>query len=452
MPTGVFVDMKQILIALLLLVASPKGTEAQDISGKLTGKITVSKELDPAQDFSGFEVLVGFKTSETAAVDTIGYAVTDKTGAFSMNLLAKERGIYPLMISRRGAMAASGEIIVADGDESTLQATLPTRSLRVISAENAAWLALKNARAQHKQSLIDALSNDGNNTNSLKNVVLLTSNLMWDLDKTFGEKSVGAQLGKMEAITMLVGWDDSLAVARAQTISPDVPGYVEMVRTLRRALVRTQGQEKGLAAFRTYLNKLTDTDKKAPLFAELVIARIDSLQSKEALAAIAEMERTYPDGRWKTFLQNATYEVNNLLPGLPAPNFSLTTKNGQTFSLAGLKGKYIVLEFYSPRDTVYPKQLPEIMGLYQTFSTKNVTWLSIALDPEKSVVETFAQNRELPPLQILELEGTKAPIAKAYNVNYVPLRVFIGPDGKIIGKYVANALGLFADALYKHVK
>ncbi|MBL7978703.1 MAG: TlpA family protein disulfide reductase [Bacteroidetes Order II. Incertae sedis bacterium] len=427
-------------------------TQAQSVNGKLTGKIAVTKELDPAQDFSGFQILVGFKESEAAAVDTIGFAITKKDGSFSMNLKARERGIYPLMVSRRGAMAASGEIIVAEGDEATLQATLPARTLRVISPENAAWMALKNARAQHKQSLIDALSNNENNTSTLKNVVLLTSNLMWDLDKSFGAQSVGAQLGKMEAITMLVGWDDSLAVARAQTIPPDFPGYVEMVRTLRRALVRELGQEKGLAAFRTYVDKLPDLQKKAPLFAELIVARIDSLQTKEALAAIAEMERTYPDGRWNTFLQNATYEVKNLLPGLRAPAFSLKANNGQTYTLDGLKGKYVVLEFWSPRDSVYPKQLPEVMALHQSFSTKNLVWLSVALDPEKSVVDTFAQNRALPDLQVLELEGTKAPIAKAYNVNYVPLRFLIGPDGNLIGKYVSNALGLLTDALQKQVK
>lgn len=442
----------QLSLAIVLIALRPYHAEAQ-VQSSLSGKITVKADLDPAQNFEGFEVLVGYREEDGAKLDTLGYAKTKADGSFAMQVKARERGIYPLMIFRRDRLITTGELVVGQGDVAQMSIQLPSANMRIISAENAAWMALKNTRIQHKQSLLEAIKEGKNQEKDLQNIVGLTANLLWDLDTSFPAQTVGAQLAKVESVSMLIGWNDSLAVARAKQIPNDNPGYVEMTKNLRRAYARTKGQEAAIHALEAVITALKDPNKQAPLYAEIIMARLDSLQADKALAAIQDMRTRYSNtDRWKTWLDNVEYEVKHLLPGLEAPHFNFKTITGQPLTKETLKGKIVVLEFWSPRDAVYPEQLNDITTLNQAYKNKNFAWISVAMEPDMTVYEAFKQNRELPALQVVERNGTKSEAAKAYNVNYVPVRFIIDADGKLVGKFLGNAVGSLAETLARLVK
>lgn len=425
---------------------------AQSVRMTLEGRLTVKPELDPAQNFAGFHVLVAYRAQESAQVDTLGFAVTDAEGKFSMPIQAAEKGIYPVLISRRGQQVAKGEMIVSEGDTARLDTSLPTALLRINSRENAAWLALRNILAQHKQNLVEIVSKGQQNGGDVKSAIALTANLLWDLEGAFGANPVGVQLAKLESVMMLLGWNDSLAVARSKSITPEISGYVDLQRNLRRANARVYGQEAAIASLRSAIAHVPEAERQAPLYAEIVMARLDSLQAPQAMEVLHEMKQKFPSGKWASFITNAEYEAQYMMPGMPAPDFNVTTIDQQTFKLSGMRGQYALVEFWSPRDSVYPQQLSQVMEVVRLANEKKVTWISIALEPDRSVFETFRRNREMPPLQVLEAEGTKSPVSKAYNVNYVPVRYLIGPDGKIVGKYLANGLGRLADDLNNKIK
>jgi peroxiredoxin len=414
---------------------------AQSVSSTLKGRVTVKAELDAVQDYQGFHVLIGARESQAAQMDTLGFAVTDKEGRFSMQVKAKDRGIYPLMFSRRGQVLAQGEIVVGNGDNAEVDVVLPATTIRVRSTENAAWWALKNIRAQHKKAMLDSVSTGHVSMETLKMLNEVTANLLWGMDQTFEGKIVGVELARVESVVMLVGWNDSLAVARGKTLAPDAPGYVDAVKSMRRAVARMKGQKAAIEFVAAMRQPLTSIEKQADLYSEIVQAYVDSTQRPQALATLAEMKTKFTAQHWVDWIARAEYEVKNLLEGSPALMFKTKTAAGQPFDLAAQKGKWVVLEYWSPRSQAFVDEIPQIQGYYQTLADKPVTWVGIALEPDKAVYDAFVRNRPLIGTQILEQTGTKSDAAKLYNINVVPVRILIDPAGNIVGKY-SNLNGL----------
>src|SRR5438105_2251756 len=86
--------------------------------------------------------------------------------------------------------------------------------------------------------------------------------------------------------------------------------------------------------------------------------------------------------------------------GQPAPDFSLPDQNGSPVSLAGLRGKTVVLFFYPKADT--SGCTLEVCGFRDSkasFDEKNVVLLGMSPDPVKAQSK-FAVKYDL-PMQLL---------------------------------------------------
>ena len=82
--------------------------------------------------------------------------------------------------------------------------------------------------------------------------------------------------------------------------------------------------------------------------------------------------------------------------GKPAPNFELTSDSGETVSLAGLRGKPVVLYFYPKDDTPgCTKQACGIRDAYGEFERAGAVVLGVSPDDEGSHVK-FKQKYDLP--------------------------------------------------------
>ena len=79
-----------------------------------------------------------------------------------------------------------------------------------------------------------------------------------------------------------------------------------------------------------------------------------------------------------------------------APDFTLPDQNGNPVSLAGFKGKTVVLYFY-PRDNTpgCTRQACAFAGLYKEFERRNVTVIGISRDSTDSH-RKFAEKHQLP--------------------------------------------------------
>lgn len=115
--------------------------------------------------------------------------------------------------------------------------------------------------------------------------------------------------------------------------------------------------------------------------------------------------------------------------GQPAPDFELTTFEGQPISLAGLQGKVVVLNFWASWCIPCEQEADELEAAWQLYrDSGNVVFLGIAwsdMDTKaKAYIEKFGITYPNAPDM-----GTRA--SQAYRITGVPETYIIGPDGKL---------------------
>ena len=126
--------------------------------------------------------------------------------------------------------------------------------------------------------------------------------------------------------------------------------------------------------------------------------------------------------------------------GKPAPDFELTSDSGENVSLAGLRGKQVVLYFYPKDDTPgCTAQACGIRDAYGEFEAAGAVVLGVSPDGERSHVN-FKKKFDLPFTLLADEEHR---VAEAYGVwvekkymgrTYMGVErstFVIGEDGKV---------------------
>ncbi len=408
-------------------------TEGSEIHSVLTGVFTVDPAIDPTKDYRGFEVLVAVDVD--GEPDTLGYGVTDSTGSFKVNVAAPARGRYSLVVSRRGQILTLAALAVAEGDSATVTAVFPmgNRPLRIRSMENSAWVAYENTTAQHRLRLLELVQSGEYDENKVANLVRQTSAILWGMQNTF-PGTMGGEVAVAEAVSIATSWDDSLALARALQIPPENINYVEVAQAARTAQSRLAGQEAAVALLEEFAAKAVTALQRSTLEFEVIAARLDSMQYGIALDLARTYKEKYADTPYEEWGSRAIYELEHLIPGKDAPLFSLRDMKGDSLHLSGLLGQFVLVEFYHPQDDVYERELEGRSALYADAPALEI--VSISMVPDTLINEAFFDLRDIPGRHAI----TPAGLAPLYNINVLPTRFLIDPEGTIRAKYVGNAM------------
>ena len=407
----------------------------------LEGQLSVRADVDSVADYRGFEILV-INPSDSSDADTLGHAVTDSTGAFAMDVRAPERGIYQLLVSRRGTLLKRDQLVVADGDSAVLRATFPAgnRPLTIRSPENAAWMAYRNTKAQHDQRVFRLIQDEAFDRETFERSVQQTAGILWGMRDSYAG-TIGGDLATAEAILMLEGVDDSLLVERARQVEPTTLNFAEVARAARRAEARRQGPAEGLALLQDLMQKTTDPAQQAALHSELVIAHMEAGEADAAREAARNLMVRFPDSPWAPWAERALYDFENLMPGQPAPAFTATTVQGDTLRLADLRGRIVLLEFYRPENATYQRELSARNALYEATPDTAFALVSISLQPDALLNEAFAEGRPFPGRHVWAPQGTDSELARQYNVSILPRRLLLDREGRILSRYEGASIG-----------
>ena len=429
-----------IIVAISGLSCARAEQSPPPVQSLFEGTITIRPEVDPTKDYRGFGVLVA--QSEDGEPDTLGYAVTDSSGYFSMQVTAPVRGMYGLVISRVGQILASGRIVIADGDSASLVAAFPLhgRTMRIRSLENSAWQAYQNTLAQHERELVELVQSGTYEEEIVNARYSQTTTILWDLQQTF-PNSMAGELAAAEAIVMGSGWNDSLAIARMRALPSSNARFTDAARSARHAQARLAGQSAALALLDEITERTESSVQRAEIASERVLAHIDSSQFDAALEVAQTMQEDFVDTQWATWAERATYEIQNLLPGMEAPNFTVRDANGDSLSLQDLRGKHVILEFYRPEDDLYQRELPGRNNIYTVLGADQVEIVSISMQPDTLVNEAFFEERIAPGRHVYG----GLDVAQQYNIHVLPTRYVIDPQGNLVNKYVGGTMA----ALYE---
>lgn len=139
--------------------------------------------------------------------------------------------------------------------------------------------------------------------------------------------------------------------------------------------------------------------------------------------------------------------------GMDAPDISLPSPKGKSYSLSDLKGKIVLLDFWASWCGPCRRANPHVVEMYNKYKSKGFTVFSVSLDGvdsrtkaqlgDEAQIKTFSEQAKQAWIGAIEKDGLiwdthvsdlkkweSEPAAK-YGVRAIPKTFLIGKDGKI---------------------
>ena len=135
---------------------------------------------------------------------------------------------------------------------------------------------------------------------------------------------------------------------------------------------------------------------------------------------------------------------DGLLPvGSVAPGFTLRTPTGRPVSVRELRGKTVLLEFFSTWCPHCAAEAPHLRALYESLPKSKYAFVSVdASGADAASVFAYHVYFGLPFPAVLDPDpdaepatfpehGTIGPVSRAYRVSFLPTFYVLDPDGRI---------------------
>ena len=115
----------------------------------------------------------------------------------------------------------------------------------------------------------------------------------------------------------------------------------------------------------------------------------------------------------------------------PAPRFNATTTSGEKFNNASIKGKVVLLEFWTTWCVYCEHERPFVERLNEEFGDKGLIILAVNVGEGKKMVKKYMEEHPR-KTRIVLTENTN--LAAMYAAKSYPIYVVIDREGNIAGK------------------
>ncbi len=119
-------------------------------------------------------------------------------------------------------------------------------------------------------------------------------------------------------------------------------------------------------------------------------------------------------------------KIKKQLAGKPAPELAVTDIQGKSVTLAGLKGKTVLLDFWTTWCPPCRADAPTLDKLYNKYGAQDLMIVGISVSEERPVVEKFLKEH---PHSFPIVLTTENEMPRPYQIAVFPTYIVIGPDG-----------------------
>jgi len=173
------------------------------------------------------------------------------------------------------------------------------------------------------------------------------------------------------------------------------------------------------------------------------------------------LKKYFPNSKHtKALVSDFTNEMNQLYSrqlsqlsnSLPETKLdpSLKDINGRRVTLSSLKGKYVLLTFWSAGSRECIVENLQLKEFYKNYKKKGFEIYQINLDQDESTWKNAVKFDELPWISTREDDPSNPKNAMLYNVKNVPVNYLYDPKGNIIASNLhGKSLQLKLDQLFK---
>ena len=148
---------------------------------------------------------------------------------------------------------------------------------------------------------------------------------------------------------------------------------------------------------------------------------------------------------------NYVAEQERVAIGALAPDFEITTPDGERVSLYSLKGKVKLIDFWASWCGPCRQENPNVVKIYNRFRGKGLEILGISLDSDKDEWVEAIRKDGLIWKHGSDLKGWESSVAQLYKVRSVPSTILLDGDNRIVAKNLrGEELGKKIEELLDH--
>jgi thiol-disulfide isomerase/thioredoxin len=118
----------------------------------------------------------------------------------------------------------------------------------------------------------------------------------------------------------------------------------------------------------------------------------------------------------------------------PAPDFSLTTLEGETLVLSDLEGQVVLLDFWATWCPPCREEIPGFIALQEKYGDRGLIIVGVSVDKDgRETVAAFVEDNKIN----YPIAMSDGKVEEAYGpITGIPTTFLIEQGGRIVGKYV----------------
>lgn len=109
---------------------------------------------------------------------------------------------------------------------------------------------------------------------------------------------------------------------------------------------------------------------------------------------------------------------------------------GKRFTLADLKGKVVIIDFWATWCGPCVRELPNVRAVHEKYKDRGLEIVSISLDEQRDRFESFVKSNGMPWRHVMDGGGWNTRLAKKYGVNSIPRMMVIDHEGTCVADKV----------------
>jgi peroxiredoxin len=124
----------------------------------------------------------------------------------------------------------------------------------------------------------------------------------------------------------------------------------------------------------------------------------------------------------------------NLSPGKKFPDFEAKDTAGKPLSIAGYKGKVVLVDFWATWCPPCRGEVPNVVKTYEKYHDKGFEIIGISLDQDQQKLASYTKEQKMTWRQYFDGKGWGNKLAAKYGIQSIPATFLLDGEGTIIGK------------------
>ncbi len=149
---------------------------------------------------------------------------------------------------------------------------------------------------------------------------------------------------------------------------------------------------------------------------------------------VQNFKKIHPSLKMTGIMEDKVQRFKKTAIGVIAPAIALVDTSGNPLSLADIKGKYTLIDFWASWCGPCLLQIPDLQKAYTTYHSKGFEILGVSIDAKGERWKSAIVKYDMAWPQVSDLKGWGAQPAADYNVTFIPFNLLIDSEGTIIAK------------------